>query len=128
MFRSSLSHEEVKSLPKDDAGNKSTEEPTCVEGSNIDDLGSLDHQIKSTDDFENTNSINTAINAASSSFSPPPALDDFFKMPNLEDIGIFDDAYDDRDEGAEVDYNNLETVILVNPIPSTRFHKDHPKE
>nr|GEX23926.1 copia protein [Tanacetum cinerariifolium] len=26
--------------------------------------------------------------------------------------GIFDDAYDDRDEGAEVDYNNLETMEL----------------
>nr|GEV32486.1 putative ribonuclease H-like domain-containing protein [Tanacetum cinerariifolium] len=32
-------------------------------------------------------------------------------MPNLEDTGIFDDAYDDRDEGAEADYNNLETII-----------------
>nr|GEU30982.1 putative ribonuclease H-like domain-containing protein [Tanacetum cinerariifolium] len=41
----------------------------------------------------------------------PAALDDFSKMPNLEDIRIFDDAYNDRDEGVEVDYNNLETVI-----------------
>nr|GEX66934.1 hypothetical protein [Tanacetum cinerariifolium] len=31
-------------------------------------------------------------------------------MPDLEDNGIFDDAYDDRDEGAEADYNNLETM------------------
>nr|GEX68119.1 hypothetical protein [Tanacetum cinerariifolium] len=62
------------------------------------------------------------------SFSHPAALDDFSKMPNLEDTGIFDDAYDDRDEGAEADYNNLETVILISPIPSTRIHKDHPKE
>nr|GEW47734.1 retrovirus-related Pol polyprotein from transposon TNT 1-94 [Tanacetum cinerariifolium] len=30
-----------------------------------------------------------------------------------EDARIFDDAYDDRDEGAEADYNNLETVIPV---------------
>nr|GEY66443.1 hypothetical protein [Tanacetum cinerariifolium] len=52
----------------------------------------------------------------------------FSKMPNLEDTGIFDDAYDDRDEGAEADYNKLETVIQVSPIPSTRIHKDHPKE
>nr|GEX89606.1 copia protein [Tanacetum cinerariifolium] len=49
-------------------------------------------------------------------------------MPDLEDTGIFDDAYDDRDEGAEADYNNLETVISVSLIPSTRVHKDHPKE
>nr|GEW81095.1 hypothetical protein [Tanacetum cinerariifolium] len=32
-------------------------------------------------------------------------------MPNLEDTGMFDDAYDDRDEGAEANYNKLETVI-----------------
>nr|GEU37614.1 reverse transcriptase domain-containing protein [Tanacetum cinerariifolium] len=49
-------------------------------------------------------------------------------MPDLEDAGVFDDAYDDRDEGAEADYNNLETIISVSPIPSTRIHKDHPKE
>nr|GEZ97987.1 hypothetical protein [Tanacetum cinerariifolium] len=41
---------------------------------------------------------------------------------------IFDDAYDDIDAGAEADYNNLETVIPVNLIPSTRIHKDQPKE
>nr|GEU81988.1 ribonuclease H-like domain-containing protein [Tanacetum cinerariifolium] len=34
-------------------------------------------------------------------------------MPDLEDTGIFDDVYDDRDEGAEADYNNLETIILT---------------
>nr|GEW90747.1 putative ribonuclease H-like domain-containing protein [Tanacetum cinerariifolium] len=49
-------------------------------------------------------------------------------MSDLEDTGIFNDAYDDRDEGAEADYNNLETVISVSPIPSTRIHKDYPKE
>nr|GEW82805.1 ribonuclease H-like domain-containing protein [Tanacetum cinerariifolium] len=101
------SNEEVESSPKDDAGNKSIVEPTCVEGGRIDDLGCLDQQIKSTYDSKNTN-----INATSSSFSHPAALDDFSKMPNLENTGIFDDAYDDRNEGAEADYNNLETVIL----------------
>nr|GEU67437.1 putative ribonuclease H-like domain-containing protein [Tanacetum cinerariifolium] len=49
-------------------------------------------------------------------------------MPNLEDARIFDDAYDDRDEGTEADYNNLETVISVSLIPSTIILKDHPKE
>nr|GEU39770.1 hypothetical protein [Tanacetum cinerariifolium] len=49
-------------------------------------------------------------------------------MPDLEDTRIFDDTYDDRDEGAEADSNNLETIILVNPIPYTHLHKDHPKE
>nr|GFA54687.1 hypothetical protein [Tanacetum cinerariifolium] len=67
-------------------------------------------------------------NAVGSFFSHPAALDDFSKMPNLEDTGIFDDAYGDRNEGAEADYNNLETIILVSLIPSTRINKDHPKE
>nr|GEY79512.1 hypothetical protein [Tanacetum cinerariifolium] len=49
-------------------------------------------------------------------------------MLDLEDAGTFDDAYDDRYKGAKADYNNLETVILVGPIPSPRIHKDHPKE
>nr|GEV02258.1 hypothetical protein [Tanacetum cinerariifolium] len=49
-------------------------------------------------------------------------------MPDLEDARIIDDAYKDRAKGVKVEYNNLETVIPVNPIPSTRIHKDHPKE
>ncbi|GJV21992.1 putative ribonuclease H-like domain-containing protein [Tanacetum coccineum] len=44
-------------------------------------------------------------------------------------IGIFDDAYDDREElGAETDLNNLETTMDVSSIPTTRIHKDHPIE
>nr|GEV33455.1 hypothetical protein [Tanacetum cinerariifolium] len=31
-------------------------------------------------------------------------------MPDLEDVRIFDDAYDDRDKGAEADYNKLVTM------------------
>ncbi|GJS30606.1 putative ribonuclease H-like domain-containing protein [Tanacetum coccineum] len=35
---------------------------------------------------------------------------------------------DDKDVGAEVDMNNLDAFMLVNPIPTTRIHKDHPFE
>nr|GEU81985.1 hypothetical protein [Tanacetum cinerariifolium] len=150
-----LSHEEDESSPKDDASKKSTAEPTCVKGGKTDDLGSQDQQLKSTDDSENinsTNSFNTVsptinaasnkdgtfhktnnewdfltpitVNAVGSSFNHPVALNDFSKMTNLKDTRIFND----RDEGAEADYNNLETVIPVSPIPSTRIHKDHTKE
>nr|GEY18534.1 hypothetical protein [Tanacetum cinerariifolium] len=135
------SNEKVESSAKDDVGNKSIEEPTCVEGGKIDDLGCLDQQMKSIDDSKNTNSINSfntasptvntasdkdgtfqrtygewnfstpiPVNAAGSSFSHLAALDDLSKIPNLEDTGIFDDAYDDKDEGAKADYNNLETI------------------
>ncbi|GJY13569.1 putative ribonuclease H-like domain-containing protein [Tanacetum coccineum] len=37
-------------------------------------------------------------------------------------------TYDDEDVGAEADLNNLETTMSVSPIPTTRIHKDHPKE
>ncbi|GKB51757.1 hypothetical protein Tco_0902510 [Tanacetum coccineum] len=63
-------------------------------------------------------------NGASSSFDVP----DDPNMPALEDIGIFDDAYDDRDEGAEADFNNLELASVVSPIPTSKIHKDHPKD
>ncbi|GJW68307.1 hypothetical protein Tco_0122731 [Tanacetum coccineum] len=48
-------------------------------------------------------------------------------MPDLEDTGIFSGAYDNKDVGAEADLNNLETTMNVSPIPTTRIHKDHPK-
>nr|GEU46397.1 hypothetical protein [Tanacetum cinerariifolium] len=53
------SHEEVESPLKNEDGKKSTVKPTCVKGGKTDDLGSLDHQMKSTDDSENTNSTNS---------------------------------------------------------------------
>ncbi|GKE01285.1 putative ribonuclease H-like domain-containing protein, partial [Tanacetum coccineum] len=55
-------------------------------------------------------------------------------MPDLEDTtdllntGIFSGAYNDEDVGAEADLNNLETTMNVSPIPTTRIHKDHPKD
>nr|GEY33629.1 retrovirus-related Pol polyprotein from transposon TNT 1-94 [Tanacetum cinerariifolium] len=50
--------------------------------------------------------VNTATPTYADNANDPLMLD-------LEDDRIFDDAYDDRDEGAEADYNNLETVILA---------------
>nr|GEZ25956.1 putative ribonuclease H-like domain-containing protein [Tanacetum cinerariifolium] len=41
-------------------------------------------------------------------------------MPNLEDL-----SHNADDVGAEADINNLESIISVSPIPTTRIHKDH---
>nr|GEW48215.1 ribonuclease H-like domain-containing protein [Tanacetum cinerariifolium] len=73
----------------------------------------------------NINTISPPVYTATLTYADYPT-DPF--MPDLEDTGIFDDSYDDRDEGAEADYNNLDTVISVSPIPSTRVHKGYPKE
>nr|GFB96835.1 putative ribonuclease H-like domain-containing protein [Tanacetum cinerariifolium] len=42
-------------------------------------------------------------------------------MPNLEDL-----SHNADDVGAEANINNMESIILVSPIPTTKIHKDHP--
>ncbi|GKB54791.1 putative ribonuclease H-like domain-containing protein, partial [Tanacetum coccineum] len=69
--------------------------------------------------IENINTGSLNINTASPIPNDPC-------MQSLEDTGIFDDAYDDREEvGVEADLNNLVTTMNVNSIPTTRIHKDH---
>ncbi|GJW09074.1 putative ribonuclease H-like domain-containing protein [Tanacetum coccineum] len=46
----------------------------------------------------------------------------------MDDTGIFGNAYDDEDVGAEADLNNMKTTINVSPILTTRINKDHPKD
>ncbi|GJU98731.1 ribonuclease H-like domain-containing protein [Tanacetum coccineum] len=84
-----------------------------------------------------TNRISTvspSVSAAGQSFINANDLPTDPLMPDLEDTtdllntGIFSGAYDDEDVGAEANLNNLETTMNVTPIPTTRIHKDHPKE
>ncbi|GKC42346.1 hypothetical protein Tco_1060068, partial [Tanacetum coccineum] len=50
-------------------------------------------------------------------------------MSDLESTtGFFNGAYDNENVGTEADLNNLETTMNVSPIPTTRIHKDHPKD
>nr|GFB99660.1 hypothetical protein [Tanacetum cinerariifolium] len=84
---------------------------------------------------ECTNNNSNGVNAASSSVSTAGhnfinITNDFSAtgpsnaaMPNLENITHSDDAYD---VGVEADINNLESIISVSPIPTTKIHKDHP--
>nr|GEZ63267.1 copia protein [Tanacetum cinerariifolium] len=61
----------------------------------------------------NAESSTKIVNTVGPVNTATPTYDDYPSdplMPDLEDTGIFDDAYDDRDEGAEAEYNNLETV------------------
>nr|GEX67458.1 retrovirus-related Pol polyprotein from transposon TNT 1-94 [Tanacetum cinerariifolium] len=74
-------------------------------------------------------SINTASNViAAGSININTATSNHINMPTLEAIRIFNGAFDDRDLGVEADTNNLDSSIVVSPIPITRVHKDHPKE
>ncbi|GKF13532.1 hypothetical protein Tco_0054994, partial [Tanacetum coccineum] len=55
-------------------------------------------------------------------------MSDLEDTASLLNTGIFSGAYDEEDLGAEADLNNLETTMNVSPIPTTRIHKDHPKD
>ncbi|GJW91629.1 hypothetical protein Tco_0169182 [Tanacetum coccineum] len=57
-----------------------------------------------------------------------PLMPDLEDTADPQDTGIFSGAYDDEVEGAMADFNNLELTIVVSPTPTTRIHKDHPKE
>ncbi|GKA53280.1 ribonuclease H-like domain-containing protein [Tanacetum coccineum] len=73
----------------------------------------------------------TPVNAATpfnADYPTDPFMPDLEDTANLQDTGIFGNAYDDEEVGAEADLSNLETTMSVSPIPTTRLHKDHPKE
>ncbi|GJY91067.1 hypothetical protein Tco_0506263, partial [Tanacetum coccineum] len=87
-----------------------------------------------------TNPLNTAsipVSTASpyeglSLADPIHSEEDDSKIPPLEDIyqhstdGIFTtSSYDD--EGAVADFTNLETIVNVSPIPTSRIHSTHPR-
>ncbi|GJR32141.1 ribonuclease H-like domain-containing protein [Tanacetum coccineum] len=112
-FRSS------KDVVTDDAGKKTNEEPTNEGYAN------------------NTNrdsTVSPSISATGQSCTNADDLPTDPLMPDLEDTtnllntSIFSSAYNDEDVGAEADLNNLETTMNVSPIPTTRIHKDHPKD
>ncbi|GJZ26293.1 putative ribonuclease H-like domain-containing protein [Tanacetum coccineum] len=86
-----------------------------------------------------TNTVNTASTSVGTA-SPSGGLSypdltytnqDDSQIPSLEDIydspndGIFTNAsYDD--EGTVTDFTNLETILNVSPIPTSRIHSIHP--
>ncbi|GJU20080.1 putative ribonuclease H-like domain-containing protein [Tanacetum coccineum] len=140
----------------DDAGKKTNEEPTNKgerngqekergasnkEGDqNVQDFrAELDNYlIQQKQGYANSinrvSTVSPSVSAVGQSFTNADDLPTDPLMPDLEDTvdllntGIFSGAYDDEDEGAEADLNNLETTMNVSPIPTTRIHKDHPKD
>ncbi|GKF01428.1 putative ribonuclease H-like domain-containing protein, partial [Tanacetum coccineum] len=103
-----------------------------VPGKGDDDLSEINDQERIDSSTQDVNtarpSINTAsenINTSSSNINTSSPIPNDPSMQSLEATGIFDDAYDAREEvGAEADVNNLVTTINVSSIPTTRIHKD----
>nr|GFB57918.1 ribonuclease H-like domain, reverse transcriptase, RNA-dependent DNA polymerase [Tanacetum cinerariifolium] len=81
--------------------------------------------INSTNNFSAAGPSNTAASpkVANSSSQDASTSSHDSDMLNLEDLTHSDDA---DDVGADADINNLESIISISPIPTTRIHKDHP--
>ncbi|GKD55310.1 hypothetical protein Tco_1288697, partial [Tanacetum coccineum] len=107
----------------DDAGKTTTEEPA--------NKGERNAYANSTN---RVSTISPSVSAARQSFINANDFPTDPLMPDLEDTtdllntGIFISIYDDEDVGAETDLNNMETTMNVSPIPTTKIHKDHPKD
>nr|GFB80656.1 hypothetical protein [Tanacetum cinerariifolium] len=69
------------------------------------------------------NSTNVFSVVGPSNAAASPTATNSSDMLNLEDLSHSNDA---DDVGAEADINNLESIISVSLIPTTRIHKDHP--
>nr|GEW14069.1 hypothetical protein [Tanacetum cinerariifolium] len=96
-------------------------------GSGIDDQERTDSSTQDVNTGRpSINTANTNINTGSLNINTIGSNDP--SVPSLEETGIFNDVYDDREVGVEADTNNLELSIVFSPIPTTRLHKDHPKE
>nr|GEZ09550.1 putative ribonuclease H-like domain-containing protein [Tanacetum cinerariifolium] len=78
-----------------------------------------------TNNFSTAGHSNTTVSPTHGNFSyvDTSQYPDDPNMPELEDITYSDD---EEDVGAEADFTNLETIITVSHIPTTRVHKDHP--
>ncbi|GJS73822.1 putative ribonuclease H-like domain-containing protein [Tanacetum coccineum] len=79
-----------------------------------------------------TNNINTVSSTVNTASINDNAVDENIvygceddpNIPNFKEIVYSDD----EDVGAKANMTNLDTHILVSPIPTTRIHKDHPVE
>ncbi|GJT82542.1 putative ribonuclease H-like domain-containing protein [Tanacetum coccineum] len=97
--------------------NKDADE---VLGKGDDDLNYQERIDSSTKDVNIAGlSINTTsenINTGSPNINTASPIPNDSSMQSLENTGIFDDAYDDREVGAEADLNNLETTMNMTKI------------
>ncbi|GJY08234.1 putative ribonuclease H-like domain-containing protein, partial [Tanacetum coccineum] len=96
----------------DDAGKKTNEKPANEgERNGQEKEGGASNKEVST--------VSPSVSAAGQSFDNADDLSTNHLMPDLEDTtdllntGIFSGVYDDEDEGAEADLNNLETTMNV---------------
>ncbi|GJS69233.1 hypothetical protein Tco_0702074 [Tanacetum coccineum] len=121
-----MSSHDDGSKPSSDDGKKVDEDPRkeseCKDHEKEDNVNSTNNvnTVSSTVNVAGTNEVNVVGGKTSIELPFDP------NMPALEDDIIFHFLRDDEDDVAVADMNNLDTTIKVNPIPTTRIHKDCP--
>ncbi|GJY88873.1 putative ribonuclease H-like domain-containing protein, partial [Tanacetum coccineum] len=105
--------DEVPGKGDDDLSERNDQERN---DSSTHDVNTIRPSINTASENINTGSpsINTAsenINTGSSNINTASLVPNDSSMLSLENTGIFDDVYDDREVGAEADLNNLETTM-----------------
>nr|GEW50338.1 ribonuclease H-like domain-containing protein [Tanacetum cinerariifolium] len=108
---------EVPNKGDDGVSKRSDNDDLDKTNSSTQDVGTTELNINTA----STNINNGSLNINTIGLNDP-------SMPYLEETDIFNDVYDDREVGAKDDTNNLELSTVVSHIPTTRVHKDHPKE
>ncbi|GKB28786.1 putative ribonuclease H-like domain-containing protein [Tanacetum coccineum] len=128
---------------KDDQATRSEferllqQEKQTVHPNNTNNINTVSTPVSTAGSSCNNNDLSSPVNAAEASnafkehlferFSP---FKNAFTLPPvsnvtpMDDTGIFGNAYDDEDVGANADLNNLEITINVSPIPTTIIDKE----
>ncbi|GJV12708.1 putative ribonuclease H-like domain-containing protein [Tanacetum coccineum] len=123
----------TKNLEQENENLVTQAEAAKTSGTNIISTVSTTAKASGTN-FVNTVSIPVGTASANEGLSisnTTNSQEDDYEIPPLEDIhedatdGIFThSSYDD--EGAVADFTNLETIVNVSPIPTSRVHPSHP--
>ncbi|GKB27672.1 putative ribonuclease H-like domain-containing protein [Tanacetum coccineum] len=124
-------------------GTKACDNTGEEEKKDVEDLGNEDSEVPSTEKLRVNQEKDASLNSTNTINIVSPTVnavgiednavdenivygcDDDLNMHDLEDIAS---SENEVVFGAEADMTNLDTHILVSPIPTTRIHKDHPVE
>ncbi|GJU90240.1 putative ribonuclease H-like domain-containing protein [Tanacetum coccineum] len=129
------SNQDSGTKDKIDSGNSQIEDETDQDCFELPIWHSYSSTNKSSSKINKTENFVISRGAAKSSSNTDTtnSQEDVSEIPPLEDIhqdtteGIFThSSYDD--EGAVGDFTNLETVVNVSPIPTSRVNPSHPSE
>nr|GFC94385.1 hypothetical protein [Tanacetum cinerariifolium] len=85
-------------------------------------VGKISTNSTNTFSADGPSNTDVSLTHRKSSYMDPSQYHVDPNMPALEDITYSDD---EEEVGAEADFTNLETFITVDPIPTSRVHKDH---